>query len=80
MEAWQDIVILFAFKALGSLLEFTYFSAEDYVPILCVKPVLQLFNISILHAKIPLKGNIEFYTGPPNYGDLRNAAWPMFAL
>lgn len=39
-------------KALGPLLEFTdKFSAEDYVTISCVKPVLQIVCNNILQAK-----------------------------
>lgn len=53
MLTWQDVEVLDSVsKALGPLLEFTdAFSAEDYVTISCVKPVIELFNNNILQAK-----------------------------
>lgn len=50
---WQDVEVLDSVsKALHPLLEFTdVFSAEDYVTISCVKPVLQLFSNNILRAE-----------------------------
>ncbi|KAI4903024.1 hypothetical protein NFI96_010063 [Prochilodus magdalenae] len=50
---WQDIEVLDSVnKALGPLLEFTdALSAEDYVTVSCLEPVLQLFNSDILQVK-----------------------------
>lgn len=51
--SWQDIEVLDSVsKSLGPLLEFSdMFSAEDYVTLLRLKPVLQLFGNNILQAK-----------------------------
>ncbi|KAK7938916.1 hypothetical protein WMY93_002242 [Mugilogobius chulae] len=50
MLTWQDIEVLDSVNtALSPLLEFTdAFSAEEYVTIPCVKPVLQIFNNDLL--------------------------------
>ncbi|CAL9689321.1 unnamed protein product [Knipowitschia caucasica] len=53
MLTWQDIEVLDSIStALSPLLEFTdAFSAEEYVTISCVKPVLQIFNNDLLKVK-----------------------------
>ncbi|KAL7824766.1 hypothetical protein SRHO_G00344380 [Serrasalmus rhombeus] len=53
VPTWQDIEVLDSVnKALGPLLEFTNaLSAEDYVTVSCLKPVLQLFSSDILQVK-----------------------------
>ncbi|XP_019206021.1 zinc finger BED domain-containing protein 1-like [Oreochromis niloticus] len=53
MLTWQDIEVLDSVStALSPLLEFTdAFSAEEYVTISCVKPVLQMFNNDMLKVK-----------------------------
>nr|XP_054606785.1 E3 SUMO-protein ligase ZBED1-like [Nothobranchius furzeri] len=53
MLTWQDIQVLDSVSAaLSPLLEFTdAFSAEEYVTISCVKPVLQMFNNDLLKVK-----------------------------
>ncbi|XP_014195077.2 E3 SUMO-protein ligase ZBED1-like [Haplochromis burtoni] len=53
MLTWQDIEVLdLVSTALSPLLEFTdAFSAEEYVTISCVKPVLQMFNNDMLKVK-----------------------------
>ncbi|XP_014187161.1 E3 SUMO-protein ligase ZBED1, partial [Haplochromis burtoni] len=53
MLTWQDIEVLDSVRtALNPLLEFTdAFSAEEYVTISCVKPVLQMFNNDMLKVK-----------------------------
>ncbi|XP_038590224.1 E3 SUMO-protein ligase ZBED1-like [Micropterus salmoides] len=50
IPTWQDIDVLESVsKSLGPLLDFTdALSREDYVSVSCVKPVLHLFNTSIL--------------------------------
>ncbi|XP_038561459.1 E3 SUMO-protein ligase ZBED1-like [Micropterus salmoides] len=50
IPTWQDIDVLESVsKLLGPLLDFTdALSGEDYVSVSCVKPVLHLFNASIL--------------------------------
>ncbi|KAL3972516.1 desumoylating isopeptidase 1 [Sarotherodon galilaeus] len=53
MLTWQDTEVLDSVStALSPLLEFTdVFSAEEYVTISCVKPVLQMFNNDMLKVK-----------------------------
>lgn len=53
VPTWQDLQVLDSVsKALGPLVEFTdALSAEDYVTVSCLKPVLQLFNSNILLVK-----------------------------
>ncbi|XP_024859016.1 E3 SUMO-protein ligase ZBED1-like [Kryptolebias marmoratus] len=53
VPTWQDIEILDSVsKALGSLHEFTdALSAENYVTVSCLKPVLELFKSDLLQPK-----------------------------